>query len=732
LHFIPLRPVTALVLGAWCALVPALATQPLALALAAPTEGFAADPIRAVWERGDGPVASGRVSRPWVWGPGPFYTTYEPFDDAPNGSHLVQYFDKGRLEINDPGADPRSPWYVTGGLLVAEMVSGEVSVGGGRSYRLGPAQLPVAGDAYGSLAPTYATFTKLTGRQTDRTGQTVDGLLSTSGQTRTSAGALRLPVQIQLVRFEQATGHNWAGVFWSFAGSPARPNWLHVLGYPITEPYWVHVPVNGMPQYVLVQLFQRRVLTYVPTNPPGWQVEMGNVGRHYYLWRYANLHTARLHTRYQVQVAIGPAPRRTTTVREMVEFTNNTGGPLGAVVLRTVWRHRQGVFDLQAVTVGGAQATTRWLNGINLEVRLPDAVPPGGRVSFELAFRLNPRPVGGRSAYDPTNDILSLGDMLPTVVPWENGGWSHFPYSELGDHGYYDTAHYVVDISSTAGERLVVGGSGRLDFRSADLTRWRFVADNVRDVAYVVSPRFVDPLTDTSMARTVQGVKILAYFLPEHRAAAQRQLELVAPALAWFSRQLGPYPFDTFTVAEMGVPVERTDMYAQEYPMVYLIPTQWLGLATTPGMWTWHLPVHETAHQWFYSTVGSNQLTDPWLDEAVVTYLTAEYVRYNFPALYDRVWAGLTDNADTSRPVSSGVFSGFANENHYTNTIYDGGALMLDRVRRAMGADRFYAALRDYYAALRFARARPADLMNALQKHSPADLKPIFSQYLGY
>ena len=37
---------------------------------------------------------------------------------------------------------------------------------------------------------------------------------------------------------------------------------------------------------VLVQPFQRRVLTYSPDNPSGWQVEMGNVGRHYYLWRY--------------------------------------------------------------------------------------------------------------------------------------------------------------------------------------------------------------------------------------------------------------------------------------------------------------------------------------------------------------------------------------------------------------------------------------------------------------
>ena len=44
-----------------------------------------------------------------MWGPGPFYTDYEPLTGAPEGNHLVQYFDKGRLEINEPRGDQSSP-----------------------------------------------------------------------------------------------------------------------------------------------------------------------------------------------------------------------------------------------------------------------------------------------------------------------------------------------------------------------------------------------------------------------------------------------------------------------------------------------------------------------------------------------------------------------------------------------------------------------------------------------
>ena len=39
---------------------------------------------------------------------------------------------------------------------------------------------------------------------------------------------------------------------------------------------------------MLIQCFERRCLTYTPGNPDGWQVEAGNVGQHYFHWRYGD------------------------------------------------------------------------------------------------------------------------------------------------------------------------------------------------------------------------------------------------------------------------------------------------------------------------------------------------------------------------------------------------------------------------------------------------------------
>ena len=59
-----------------------------------------------------------------------------------------------------------------------------------------------------------------------------------------------------------------------------------VTGLPTSEAYWARAAIGGVVRDVLVQVFERRVLTYVPTNDPAFRVEMGNIGLHYRAWRY--------------------------------------------------------------------------------------------------------------------------------------------------------------------------------------------------------------------------------------------------------------------------------------------------------------------------------------------------------------------------------------------------------------------------------------------------------------
>jgi hypothetical protein len=47
--------------------------------------------------------------------------------------------------------------------------------------------------------------------------------------------------------------------------------------------------VSGDVTDVMLQCFERRCVTYSPDNPDGWQVESGNVGLHYVIWRHHEL-----------------------------------------------------------------------------------------------------------------------------------------------------------------------------------------------------------------------------------------------------------------------------------------------------------------------------------------------------------------------------------------------------------------------------------------------------------
>ena len=252
------------------------------------------------WARTDKPVADGLVQRTWMWGPeANSEVIAEPYAEHPTGERPVQYWDKSRMEVNDPNAPYDGQWYVTNGLLVVELMTGMLQVGDDEFEEREPAMVNIAGDPGFAETPTYATYGTLMDDAASDDGATITATVAADGSVGSNDDLAGFDVTA--ARMSDETGHRTASVFWEFMTSegiiwdwetgetmtgPLFENPYYATGFPITEAYWANIMVEGAEQWVLTQAFERRVLTYTPDNEAGWQVEAGNVGLHYWEWRY--------------------------------------------------------------------------------------------------------------------------------------------------------------------------------------------------------------------------------------------------------------------------------------------------------------------------------------------------------------------------------------------------------------------------------------------------------------
>jgi hypothetical protein len=245
-----------------------------ALLLSAPAtqaaSAFATPAFQAQWQQGE-------ALTPNFWGP--LATAHdgrqEPHKEASGGQRLVQYFDKGRMELTNGT--------VTNGLLATELVRGQVQTGDSTFQSKDAPAIPIAGDP-DNPGPTYAQLaTKgkaLFDAAPQQTGNAAQAAVSPGGDISVSSAAKSDPATF--AAYDDATKHNVPRAFADYRAKAGLPT----IGYAISEPFWTTVKVAGTLRQVLAQVFERRVLTYTASNPAAFQVEMGNVGQHYYQWRY--------------------------------------------------------------------------------------------------------------------------------------------------------------------------------------------------------------------------------------------------------------------------------------------------------------------------------------------------------------------------------------------------------------------------------------------------------------
>ena len=220
-----------------------------------------------------------------LWGSEPLAWRIESYADAPGGRRIVQYFDRGRMELGLPDSGREEP-QVYQGLLALELTTGRIHLGDSLTASRTPPSIPIDSGSPDDRVPTYAALSNVVQeRAPSRLGRDLPvAWIDSTGQPAPGSPV----VPLRGAEYIEQTGHNLPDVTVSFFAR--RPfgtmGWIEAMGLPISEPYWTIYRRDGTPLPSLIQVFERRILVYTPALPAEQRFTTANTGRHYYRWRY--------------------------------------------------------------------------------------------------------------------------------------------------------------------------------------------------------------------------------------------------------------------------------------------------------------------------------------------------------------------------------------------------------------------------------------------------------------
>jgi hypothetical protein len=392
--------------------------------------------------------------------------------------------------------------------------------------------------------------------------------------------------------------------------------------------------------------------------------------------------------------------------------------------------HKLAGEDRMTVTANGQELLLFYLSrrADRIQVTVNDQPKPfsfqGGRLTFDLPaheqngeFHVSigyecvfddPVPIQPANADNPgygvTGTITAQGSFLLAGAGW---------YPELSG----GQASYTLEVAAPAGMIAVTSGRslGQTTKNNTTYSRWE-VTKPVEGLALSVAPYAV--------AQEAAGkVTAMTFFLPQSSHLAAAYLDATAGYLALYEDLFGPYPFSKFAVVENFFPT------GYGFPSYTLLGTSVLQLPfivqTSLG--------HEIAHCWWGNGVYVDYSQGNW-SEGLTTYV-ADYLYKEMKSPEEALEYRrqlLRNYATIVKPEEDFALSGFlSRRNPLTKTIgYDKAAMVFHMLRRTVGEENFWGALRDVYRNRLFQPTTWRDFQAAFERRSKQSLRAFFDQFV--
>ena len=362
-----------------------------------------------------------------------------------------------------------------------------------------------------------------------------------------------------------------------------------------------------------------------------------------------------------------------------------------------------------------------------MRVPLPRSLEPGQSIQLEAEFSVKLVQVIARSGY--LGDHFMIAQWFPKMAVLTETGWNAHQYHANSEF-FADFGSYRVEI--TLPERFVVGATGTLagETRNGDGTKTlTYDARSVHDFAWVANPGFRE-------ARAKAGsAEIRLLYQPAHEDRKQRFLDAATAAVESFGAWFGPYPYPLLTVVDS--PAEGGS--GMEYPMLVTVGST---DPPVPGLLLEEqVTIHETAHQWWYGMVASNEFEEAWLDEGFAEYSTRKLVEglygrersmgavLGFPvgqlALDRGMYLLIKDQDATVKNAWE-----FRDSSSYQGNVYGKASLILGTLEGYLGEEKMRELLSAYFQRFAFRHPTTADFLQMASEASEERLDSFLRQAL--
>lgn len=424
---------------------------------------------------------------------------------------------------------------------------------------------------------------------------------------------------------------------------------------------------------------------------------------------------------------------------------------------------------IDSLNFSSENITLKWkYDSANIDICklfLKNPLKPGDSVTITTPFFVK-IPDSRISRMGHEGQSYQITQWFPKPAVYDANGWNAMPYLDQGEF-YSEFGNF--DVYITLPINYVVGATGNLTgnpeeekwleeksektkqlstFDENDLAfpastkefkTLHFSQKNVHDFAWFADKRYHVLKGSIVLPESRRVVSTCVMFTNKNAAQWKDALNYVRDAIYYYSLWNGEYPYNQATAVEGALSAGG----GMEYPNITVISSGGDSLALEMVV------MHEVGHNWFYGILGSNERSNPWMDEGINSFYEYRYLQTKYPEstlflgkLKKRIKLPLHTErierellyqlaARTKNDQKSTLHATLFTPMNYGGIVYEKVAVTFYSLMEYIGTSEFDRIMKTYFETWKFKHPQPADLEAIFKNTCTKDLDWFFKDLLG-